>query len=102
MGLSQQDGRRHEVLDKARNDRAVGTNAVNIRPSYSTTHPVQAPSGTAVGSRAMMSWRKGDIFRSAQNLLPVVTVSPICFAVPRPTFNAREMTSVLFDRVIDT
>jgi hypothetical protein len=50
----------------------------------------------------MMSWRNGDIFRSAQNLVPVVTVNPSCFAGPRPTRRALEMTNVFFARVIET
>lgn len=50
----------------------------------------------------MMSCRNGDILRSAQYLLPVVTVRPSCFAGPRPTRSALEITSVFFARVIDT
>jgi len=48
--------------------------------AYSGTHPPQESPGTAVGKRPITSWRNGDILRSAQNLPPVVTVNPICFA----------------------
>ena len=56
----------------------------------------------AGGRIPMMSRRNGDIPRSAQYLLPVVTVRPSCVAAPRPTRRVLEMTTVFLARVIET